>query len=139
MDEVLAIDATKLKFAKKTIRVQPAKTLPSPNTRAAPDAAEKTPYKGKVRVVPATVTKGDPLLGDKLKDLSKDERKLAKSTDAERQARRLAKKQKRVAMQREEKGAVKLGPTRSGHKVDKAKKSRVRSSHALSKMKGSRQ
>lgn len=139
VDEVLAIEASKLKFAKKTIRVQPAKTLPSPNTRAATETQEKTPYKGKVRNVPATVSKGDPALGDKLKDLSKEDRKLAKATDAERQARRLAKKQKRVAMQREEKGAVKLGPTKSGHKVDKAKKSRVRSSHALSKMKGSRQ
>ena len=119
--------------------MQPAKTFPSPTTRAAPEK-EKTPYKGKVRVVPATVSKGDPALGDKLKDLSKEDRKLAKATDAERQARRLAKKQKRVAMQREEKGAVKLGPTKGhGHKADKAKKSRVRSSHALSKMKGSRQ
>ena len=137
MDEVLAIDPTKLKFAKKTIRVQPAKTLPSPNTRA-PVEDEKKPYKGKVRNVPATISKGDPSLGDKLKDLSKEDRKMAKATDAERQARRLAKKQKRVAMQHQEKGAIKLNPTK-GHKVDKAKKSRVRSSHALSKMKGSRQ
>jgi nucleolar protein 12 len=134
VDEILAIDPTKLKFAKKPLRVQPAKTLPTPMARVAPEPKDKAKP---ARVV---VPKGDPQLGDKLKDLSKDERKAAKSADAERQARRLAKKQKRSAMQREEKGAVKLGPTKpSGRKADKAKKGRVRSAHALSKMKGSRE
>ena len=87
-------------------------------------------------------TQGNPQLGDKLKDLSKEERKAAKATDADRQARRLAKKKLRHAM-KEEKGAVKLGPSRAdrdkGKKLAGGKKSRVRSDKAYSKMKGTRQ
>jgi nucleolar protein 12 len=86
------------------------------------------------------------LLGDKIKDLPKDERKLVKATDAERQARRMAKKKARVSMERGEagqKGAVKINMTRTDRdkrgKPDKAKKSRVRSSNALKNMKGSRE
>ena len=90
--------------------------------------------------------KGDPNLGDRIKGLSKDERKVAKASDADRQARRLAKKKLKHASDRGmEKGAVKLGGKekkagghgQGGH-GGKAKKGRLRSAHALSTMKGSR-
>lgn len=82
-------------------------------------------------------------MGEKLKELSKDERKAAKASDADRQARRLAKKKLRHAMAKEDKGAVKLGPARGdrdkGKKLAGGKKSRVRSDKAYSRMKGTRQ
>ncbi|KAK4687381.1 hypothetical protein P7C73_g2749, partial [Tremellales sp. Uapishka_1] len=84
--------------------------------------------------------KGNPLLGAKIKDLPKDERKLAKQEDADRQARRLAKKKLKVAFDKDSgKGAIKIGQARSDRKAPKAKKGRVRSSNALKNMKGSRE
>ena len=44
------------------------------------------------------VPKGDPRLGEKLHGLPKEERKQLKSADADRVARRLAKKKARMAM-----------------------------------------
>jgi nucleolar protein 12 len=44
------------------------------------------------------VPKGDPSLGEKLAHLSKDARKQIKSSDADRIARRLAKKKARMAL-----------------------------------------
>lgn len=88
--------------------------------------------------------KGNPLLGEKIKDLPKDERKLVKATDAERQARRLAKKKLRGGMEKDSRssGAVKVtlgrGDKERSFKAPKAKKGRVRSGNALKKMKGSR-
>lgn len=158
---MLGIDQAKLRFAKKPLRVQRAKTLPSANVvkPAAKAAAgssvngankkDSTPKdKGKKPVAAARplqsgpIPKGNPLLGEKIKNLSKEDRKAAKSADDERQARRLAKKKLRGKMGSEaEKGAVKLHATKGekarGKKVV-AKKSRVRSSNALTKMKGSR-
>jgi nucleolar protein 12 len=157
VDELLGVDDSKLKFAKKHLRIQRAKTLPS--KAAAPKPAKQGGARGKEhkgkeqgsRTATATarpamsrpagpIPKGNPLLGEKIRGLSKDERKVAKSADEERQARRMAKKKLRGKMD-VEKGAVKLLPSKGekarGKKVV-AKKSRVRSSHALSKMKGSR-
>lgn len=146
VDELIAMPSSKLKFAKKPIRVQPCKTLP-PKKAAAPSTStdksgKKVAPKPK-RVPPPVMPKGNPKLGEKIKDLPKDERKAVKSADAERLARRLAKKQMKVATAHRETGAVKLGATKAekgarAAKV-KAKKGRVRSSHALSKMKGQRQ
>lgn len=158
---MLGIDQAKLRFAKKPLRVQRAKTLPSANvvkpaaktatgTTANGAGKNASTTKDKTRK-PATaakplqsgpIPKGNPLLGEKIKNLSKEERKAAKSADDERQARRLAKKKMRGKMGSEaEKGAVKLHATKGekarGKKVV-AKKSRVRSSNALTKMKGSR-
>jgi nucleolar protein 12 len=48
--------------------------------------------------VPIIVPKGDPLLGEKLAHMAKDARKQYKSTDADRVARRLAKKKARNAL-----------------------------------------
>lgn len=154
---MLGIDDSKLRFAKKPLRIQRAKTLPSaPKPAPKPTAAVATgstkpgqftkpgqtarPAPRPVHTGP--IPKGNPLLGDKIRDLSKEDRKVAKSTDAERQARRMAKKKLRGKMGKEqEKGAVKLVATKGekarGKKVV-AKKGRVRSSNALQKMKGSR-
>ncbi|KAL1406412.1 Nucleolar protein 12 [Vanrija albida] len=152
VDELIAMPSAKLKFAKKPLRVQSCKTLPpSSKTRPAPAtpapgaaAPAKPKYAGKERNVPTgPIPRGNPALGDKLKDLSKDERKAAKTADADRQLRRLAKKKAKVAAAHTDKGRVDLTATKaerkSRDKKVKAKKGRVRSSHALSKMKGQRQ
>lgn len=154
VDEVLAMDVKKLKFAKKPLRVQACKTLPPAallNARAAGStstvAASKTGagQSGSSRTVPTVpAPKGNPALGEKLAGLSKEERKLAKAADADRQARRLAKKKARHVLDKQETGAVKLDMSRAERAagkrkaVQKTKKGRVRSEAAISKMKGSR-
>lgn len=133
------MDHGKLKFAKKPLRLQQCKTLP---TTKKPTPAAVEAAKAKSIVKPGPAPKGNPLLGEKIRDLSKEERKVVKSTDAERQARRLAKKKQSMKLGKEqEKGAVKLD---SGRKKDKfakpkAKKGKGRSAAAISKMKGSRE
>lgn len=144
VDEVIALPSQKLKFAKRPIRVQQCKTLPGSQRRPAlsttPAGTAKVPKK--LRTAPAVMPKGNPALGEKIKDLSKEDRKLAKATDAERQARRLAKKQAKVATAHRETGAVKLASTKaeknSRAKNVKAKKGRARSANAVAKMKGQR-
>ena len=157
VDEVLGLEPTSLKFAKKQLRVQRARTLPAavPKTKTQPHASASTAKPAssaaKAPAVKPTsfkqtaigpVPKGNPMLGEKIRGLSKEERKAAKSEDIDRQARRLAKKKLRGKMGAEvEKGAVKLIATK-GEKASRkkvvAKKGRVRSSNALAKMKGSR-
>lgn len=95
------------------------------------------------RVKAGPVPKGNPELGDKLKDLPKDERKAIKSEDAARQARRLAKKKLRVELEHslgKDGKARQRAPKESAKhkKPEKAKKSRVRSENAAKKMKGTR-
>ncbi|GMK55354.1 hypothetical protein CspeluHIS016_0204100 [Cutaneotrichosporon spelunceum] len=154
VDELVSLPSAKLKFAKKPLRVQSCKTLPSAAKRAAvakgadkaraKDKAKakdgedgKGPGKDKVvkkekktRTVPATVPKGDPSLGERLKGLSKDERKAAKHADATRLARRMAKKANKVAGAHKETGAVKLAATKAEKglraKKVKAKKGRMK-------------
>jgi nucleolar protein 12 len=157
VDEMLAIDIKKLKLAKRPLRVQRCKTLPTPplKTRKGSSTSTATANKSGAsssKVKPKTLyskstpmPKGNPLLGEKIKDLSKDERKVAKATDAERQARRMAKKKLKAAgavRVDKEKGAVKLGGEKKSKKFDPskkaAKKGRARSDNAVSKMKGSR-
>lgn len=154
MDEVLAMDAKKLKFAKKPLRVQACKTLPPAallKARAAASTASRSASKtvagqsATSRAAPAgPPPKGNPALGEKLAGLSKEERKLAKAADADRQARRLAKKKARHVLDKQETGAVKLDMSRAERAagkrkaVQKSKKGRVRSEAAISKMKGSR-
>jgi nucleolar protein 12 len=163
VDEILALPSTKLRHAKRNLRVQPCKTLPSAlggrEIKAAPtkDAKGKPLTKsGKPERKPPVVKKvapvilpkvhGDPALGDKIATLSKDERKAFKSTDATRLARRAAKKQsaklkdamagKRDKVKLDVKGTSKK--LSGGKDKSKAKKSRVRSEHAAKKMKGKR-
>lgn len=149
VDELISLPSQKLKFAKKPLRVQSCKTLPPAAKRVAAatapgkDGKDKGKKEFKKRAPPPTVVpKGDPSLGDRLKDLSKDERKAAKHADADRLKRRMAKKQIKVANAHRETGAVKLGATKAekGLRAKKvtAKKGRVRSAHALTKMKGKR-
>ncbi|KAL1744989.1 hypothetical protein HDZ31DRAFT_82256 [Schizophyllum fasciatum] len=79
VDELLALPAGALKFAKRKLRVQRCKTVPGAPKAQAP----RTPV-----VVPS----GDPTLGSRLAGLPKDARKAAKAADAARVARRAAKK-----------------------------------------------
>ena len=95
------------------------------------------------------VPKGNPLLGESIKDLSKEDRKVAKSADAERMARRVAKKKARTALERSGGVSGGTGGMKERVKLDggmgaakakrkpgvnlKAKKSRTRSSNAADK------
>ncbi|WVR03809.1 hypothetical protein IAU60_000805 [Kwoniella sp. DSM 27419] len=158
VDEILAMEASKIRFAKRTLRVQPCKTLPTSSTlnntikklaagantgkpgdmKGGAGAAKSKPY---VRSGP--IPKGNPKLGEKIKDLSKEDRKIAKSADADRQARRMAKKKARHNMEKSEKGAVKLNLTKSEKErtkgaKPKAKHGKIRGPNAIAKMKGSR-
>ncbi|KAL7422726.1 Nucleolar protein 12 [Cryptotrichosporon argae] len=155
VDEIIAMDSKRLKFAKRPLRVQPCKTLP-PKPAPAPASVSAASGAGtgpggkdtrarKPRMTKAAMPKGNPALGERLRALSKEDRKVAKAADAERQARRRAKKQLKHAHERDaaasERARVSLAPTkaerqRTDRKV-KAKKGRVRSANALKKMKGS--
>ena len=95
VDELLALEETKLKFAKRKLRVQRCKTLPSSTTKSPVTASAPKHKEAPTAIV---IPKGDPLLGEKLAGLSKDERKERKSTDVDRVARRLAKKKARMAL-----------------------------------------
>ncbi|WVW80152.1 hypothetical protein I302_102128 [Kwoniella bestiolae CBS 10118] len=154
VDEILAMDQKKIKFAKRYLRVQPSKTLPSANTlnntikslaSSATSSKEDAKTSKTKPFIKSTgpVPKGDPKLGDKIKDLSKEERKVFKSSDADRQARRLAKKKAKHNLEKNEKGAVKLSLTkaereRGKNAKPKAKKGKIRGPNAIAKMKGSR-
>ena len=114
MDEVLALESEKLKFAKRTLRVQRCKTLPSTTPKhptKQPELVEKphsTPTKTRPRIDAKSQPKGDPALGKRLAGLSKEERKQAKATDPARVARRLAKKKARMAMDKPEKSGMRM-------------------------------
>lgn len=139
MEELLAMDESKFRFAKKKLRVQPCKTLPA---KPRPDRNAKDSTKTASTPKPAFIPKGNPKLGEAIKDLSKEERKVYKSTDADRQARRLAKKKLKAGFDKDRNtGAVKLdsGRGKDKHVKPKAKKSKGRSAAAVSKMKGSRE
>jgi nucleolar protein 12 len=109
VDEILAMEDTKLKFAKRKLRVQRCKTLPgnssSSGVRAASATDSKSPVsKSRAPAIPIpipSIPKGDPSLGGKLAHLPKDERKQIKLSDADRVARRLAKKKARNALAKE--------------------------------------
>ncbi|KAG5638850.1 hypothetical protein H0H81_009401 [Sphagnurus paluster] len=149
VDEVLALEPVKLKFAKRKLRVQRCRTLPgsSTSTRQATAAAPKADAPKRSAPTPIVVVpKGDPALGEKLAHLPKDARKQAKAADADRVARRLAKKKARHAMAGV--GGVKvLGKERERTRVSGGaggakkvghgtKKGRVRSDKSLAKRNG---
>jgi nucleolar protein 12 len=156
VDEILAMPSEKLKFAKRSLRVQPCKSLPPSLGGAATSLPKPKPVElkksdgkrtGKPAYKPTPVAikipKGDPKLGEKLASLSKDERKVAKSSDADRLARRLAKKQslKAKSALADKNSRVKLdvrSNRKDGMKKIKAKKSRVRSENAAKNVKGKR-
>lgn len=132
--------------------MQRCKTLPgsSASTRLATSdngkkSAQVAPGKSAppVRII---VPKGDPALGEKLAHMPKEARKQYKSADADRVARRLAKKKARVAMgnggvkvQGKERERVRrTGATGSGAGGSKKKASsgRVRSEKSMAKRNG---
>ncbi|KIM73678.1 hypothetical protein PILCRDRAFT_722317 [Piloderma croceum F 1598] len=100
VDEILAMDEAKLKFAKRKLRVQRCKTVPGgsitstlrPTTGDSKSPVSVKPRAPAVPISVPSIPKGDPSLGGKLEHLPKDQRKQIKSTDADRVARRLAKK-----------------------------------------------
>ncbi|KAF8729363.1 hypothetical protein AX14_006234 [Amanita brunnescens Koide BX004] len=167
VDEILALEEGKLKFAKRKLRVQRCKTIPGsslstkhltadnhksstakaqshlkskesqqpkPNQKATKQGHSDQPPK------PIIVPKGDPKLGDKLAHLSKEDRKRAKSADADRVARRLAKKKARMAIGTKHKDQAsgndkKRVRVRKSAKVEpKKKKGRVRSEASITKL-----
>ncbi|CAA7261564.1 unnamed protein product [Cyclocybe aegerita] len=113
VDELLALEESKLKFAKRKLRVQRCKTLPGSKTLVA-GGSTTTGKSGKWAGTPTpiVVPQGNPALGEKLVGLPKEERKKLKSTDADRVARRLAKKKARMAMEKSMKGKEPGGKTR---------------------------
>lgn len=133
--------------------MQRCKTLPgsSASTRLATSdngkkSAQVAPGKSAppVRII---VPKGDPALGEKLAHMPKEARKQYKSANADRVARRLAKKKARVAMgnssgvkvQGKERERVRrTGATGSGAGGSKKKASsgRVRSEKSMAKRNG---
>lgn len=165
VDEILALDPSKLKFAKRKLRVQRCKTLPGgpklraarPTRPSAPAPPKSTHISSKAphgsarpahppRLVPDTkrIPKGDPELGAKLAHLPKEERKKAKAVDADRVARRLAKKRAkalaekgvkpRVDRERVRKRPGEKAAFAKGQGKDAKPRKRVRSGKALAKM-----
>ncbi|KAF8624390.1 hypothetical protein AX15_005876 [Amanita polypyramis BW_CC] len=162
VDEILALEEDKLKFAKRKLRVERCKTVPGSSvvtkhltsdihkrgkvkaqSRSKSDLQPESPGVKWGRTAPITIPKGDPKLGEKLANLSKEERKKAKAINADRVARRLAKKKAKMTMDAELKSHTKDGKkrvrVRKGAKdTDKAKtgkkKSRVRSEKSIAKL-----
>lgn len=105
------MEQEKLKFAKRKLRVQRCKIIPSTGDKrdrvAQPFNSSKAPkLHASTRTsisIPRSVPQlhGDPKLGEKLVGLPKEQRKQIKSTDADRVARRLAKKKARAALEKE--------------------------------------
>lgn len=103
VDEVLAMEESKLKFAKRKLRVQRCKRIPEGLKH---DLAHSTVVKSHAKSKPSSnhlagsiiIPKGDPSLGRKLAGLSKEERKKLKLKDPDRKARRLAKKKARMSL-----------------------------------------
>lgn len=96
MDEVLALEPDKLKFAKRKLRVQRCKNIQSGSVSL--NTAASGPPQKPVNLSTPVVPKGDPSLGEKLIHMSKEERKKAKAADADRRARRIAKKKARMSL-----------------------------------------
>ncbi len=163
MDEILALEEGKLKFAKRKLRVQRCKTIPgsslptkqltaethkakaqsqSKSKSQPPQQTKKASKQGQPvqPPKPIIVPKGNPKLGDKLAHLSKDERKRAKAADADRVARRLAKKKARMAMgtkdsdQASGDGKKRVRVRKSTKSEPQKKKGRMRSEASIAKL-----
>ncbi|KAJ3990143.1 hypothetical protein F5890DRAFT_1569909 [Lentinula detonsa] len=111
VDQIIAaaLEPGKLKFAKRKLRVERCKTIPGGSFKVKVKSASSSSSRPDIpaskanRSTPTmstslSIPKGDPNLGSKLAHLSKEERKSAKAADADRLARRLAKKKSRMAM-----------------------------------------
>lgn len=109
IDEILALDSEKLKFAKRSLRVQRCKAGAAVAAKAKSQASQPSQPSQKqstsrsqsgkqATITPPPIPKGDPRLGERLAGLTKDKRKEAKASDASRVARRLAKKKARAVL-----------------------------------------
>ncbi|KAI0313594.1 hypothetical protein OF83DRAFT_1175533 [Amylostereum chailletii] len=150
VDEILAMEEGKLKFAKRKLRVQRCKTLPGgakakPSTPGAKAPASAKPAVPRPQTrTPVVIPKGNPLLGEKLAHLPKEQRKEVKASDADRVARRLAKKKARNALvkagvKEQNKGRERVRKTpleRKAAPKHEQKKGRVRSEKSLTKRNG---
>ncbi|KAJ7596892.1 hypothetical protein C8J56DRAFT_300599 [Mycena floridula] len=135
VDEVLALEPAKLKFAKRKLRVQRCKTLPGVKASI---ESKANPAKSHSPSIP--IPRGDPLLGEKLVHLSKDERKKVKSSDGDRVARRLHKKKSRMALDvagvkdhGKDRDRVRKPTVNKGGKSTAPQKKRVRSDKSAAK------
>ncbi|KAJ1303601.1 hypothetical protein OPQ81_011784 [Rhizoctonia solani] len=159
VDEILAMEPGTIKLAKRKLRIQRCKTVPGVSLqkpKTAPhedkvkhskkpegDSSQK-PDRQKARTIQSSpvIPRADPALGERIRSLSKDERKSVKASDADRVARRLAKKKAKIASERGARKASKskasiLGGRPGGPKSKKPKSGksgkRERSDKALLK------
>ncbi|KAH9002844.1 hypothetical protein EDB86DRAFT_3073975 [Lactarius hatsudake] len=140
VDEILALEPGKLKFAKRrrtlTWRSRPA--VLQYYHYYLHNASCGTHSQSTIHT-PTAVPKGNPNLGMQLAHLSKAERKAAKAVDPERVARRLAKKKARNVLQvlEQRKDRVRVRKNTTEHKgvgaPARRKKSRVRSERSVEK------
>ncbi|KAF8575321.1 hypothetical protein K439DRAFT_1641486 [Ramaria rubella] len=143
VDEIMGLEPAKLKFAKRTLRVQRCKVGGSTATSASLKSKPKPPKiagaKDGARAIstPIVMPKGDPLLGAKLAGLSKDDRKVAKAADVERVKRRLAKKRMKGGVERartvKERERERPRADKGKAKLKGASKGRVRSERSVEK------
>jgi len=92
------MEESKLKFAKRKLRVQRCKTIPGAAKVVPTQSGSSRTKSQRATRTTAIIPKADPSLGEKLSGLSKEQRKTVKSTDPLRMARRLAKKKARMGM-----------------------------------------
>ncbi|CAE6501936.1 unnamed protein product, partial [Rhizoctonia solani] len=118
VDEILAMEPGTIKLAKRKLRVQRCKTVPGVSLqkpKAAPrgdktqdpkkvpeSGSPQKPDRQKARATKSTqvIPRVDPRLGERIRSLSKEDRKSFKASDADRVARRLAKKKAKVVSER---------------------------------------
>ncbi|CEL60425.1 Ser/Thr-rich protein T10 in DGCR region OS=Mus musculus GN=T10 PE=2 SV=1 [Rhizoctonia solani AG-1 IB] len=118
VDEILALEPGTIKLAKRKLRVQRCKTVPGvslPKTKVPfPEDKVKDPkkaskgdsnqksdrQKGRPTTSKPALPRADPNLGERIRSLSKEERKSVKASDADRLARRLAKKKAKIISER---------------------------------------
>ncbi|KAI0059605.1 hypothetical protein BV25DRAFT_1057022 [Artomyces pyxidatus] len=152
VDEVVALEEGKLKFAKRKLRVQRCKTLPgggklshakshTPSGKTTSSGKPARPPRPAPGPKPGPIPKGDPRLGEKLAHLPKEKRKEVKAADSDRVARRLAKKKARNALEKagvkeQKKDRERVRKTafeRKGGAAQEQKKGRIRSEKSLTK------
>ncbi|TFK52651.1 hypothetical protein OE88DRAFT_1658029 [Heliocybe sulcata] len=150
VDEVLGLEESKLKFAKRKLRVQRCRSTVSNAVPVKTGRLERGGERSLARANalsttakhPATaVPKGNPALGEKIAHLPKEARKEAKASDPDRLARRLAKKKARMALVKDglkppvtERGRMRKRPKTPGSAAGKeSQKKRVRSDKSVLK------
>ncbi|KAH7106888.1 hypothetical protein BKA62DRAFT_685413 [Auriculariales sp. MPI-PUGE-AT-0066] len=132
VDEVLALEEPRLKFAKRKLRVQRCKSRVTAGAGlkvSGPDAGEKQHRTTPKAAPPKSVVEHEAR-AKVLAELTKDERKASKAADISRAARRLAKKKARNELTRQQnkgdgndsRGKDILGKKRSNAKMHKGTK-----------------